>query len=69
MGKTGTSINIPPLHKQDKSLAFSDFKKAQELNSYFASISTIDDTNTNLPYRCNVDFTQIGITEFEVVDV
>ena len=72
MGKTGTSINIPPLHKQDNTLAFSDFEKAQELNSYFASISTIDDTNTDLPYfekRCNVDFTQIRITESEVVDV
>ena len=28
MGKTGTSINIPPLHKQDNTLAFSDFEKA-----------------------------------------
>ena len=72
MGKTATSINIPPLHKQDNTLAFSDFEKAQELNSYFASISTIDDTNTDLPYFencCNVDFTQIRITESEVVDV
>ena len=50
MGKTGTSITVPPLHKQNKTLAFSDFEKAQELNSYFASISTIDDTNTVLPY-------------------
>ena len=65
MGKTGTSINIPPLHTQNNTLAFSDFKKAQEQNSYFASISSIDDTNTDLPYfekRCNVDFTQIRIT-------
>ena len=71
-GKTGTSINIPPLHKQDNTLAFSDFEKAQDLNSYFASISTIDDTNTDLPYfekRCNVVFTQMRITESEVVDV
>ena len=45
MGKTGTSINRSPLHKQDNTLAFSDFEKAQELNSYFASISTIDDTS------------------------
>ena len=70
--KTGTSINIQPLHKQDNTLAFSDFEKAQELNFYFASISTIDDTNTDLPYfekRCNVDFTQIRISESEVVDV
>ena len=49
MGKTGRSINIPPLHKQDTTLAFSDFEKAQELNSYVASISSIDDTNTDLP--------------------
>ena len=33
MGKTGTSINIPALHKQDNTLAFSDFEKAQELNN------------------------------------
>ena len=42
------------------------------LKTYFASISTIDDTNTDLPYfekRCNVDFTQIRITESEVIDV
>ena len=47
-------------------------QKAQEINSYFAPISTIDDTNTDLPYfekPCNVDFTQIRITESEVVDV
>ena len=73
MGKTGTSINIPPLHKQENTLAFSDFeKRTKELNSYFASISTFDDTNTDLPYfekRCNVDFTQKRITESEVVDV
>ena len=72
MRKTGTSIYIPPLHKQDNTLAFSDFEKAQELNSYFALISTIDDTTTDLPYfekRCNVDFTQIRINESEVVDV
>ena len=29
--KTGTSINIPPLHKQDNNLSFSEFEKAQEL--------------------------------------
>ena len=72
MGKTGTSINIPPLHKQDDTVTFSDFEKAKELNSNFASISTIDDTNTDLPdfeKRCNVDFTQIRITESEVVNV
>ena len=72
MGKTGTSFNIPPLHKQDNTLAFSDFEKTKELNSYFASISTIDDTNIDLPYfekRCNVDFTQIRITESKVVDI
>ena len=72
MGKTGISINIPTLHKQDNTLAFSDSEKAQELNSCFASISTIDDTNIELPYfekRCNVDFAQIRIAESEVFDV
>ena len=48
MGKTGTSIRIPPLQKQDNTLAFSDFEKAQKPNSYLASISAIDDANIDL---------------------
>ena len=72
MGTTGTSIRIPPLQKQDNTLAFSDFEKAKEPNSYLASFSAIDDAIIYLPYfekRCNVDFTQIRITESEVVDI
>ena len=60
-------LHFPPLQKQDNTLTFSDFEKAEELNSYFASISTIDDANIDLPNfgkRCNVDF-----TECEVVDI
>ena len=48
MGKNGTSINILPLQKRDDSFAFIDYEKAEELNSYFASISTIDDVNTEI---------------------
>ena len=40
--------------------------------SYFSSISSIDDVITEIPTfenRCNVDFTQIIITETEVIDI
>ena len=70
MGKTGTSINIPPLLKRDNT--FTDYEKAEELNTYFLSISNIDDANIEIPNfenRCNVDFTQIRIAESEVVDI
>ena len=49
MGKKGTSIIIPPLQNNDGSYRFTDFEKAEELNSYFASISTINETNFELP--------------------
>ena len=60
MGRNG-------IQKRDNTFAFTDYEKAEELNSNFASISTIDGVNTDTPTfenRCNVDFTQIIITEF-----
>ena len=68
----GTSINILPLQKRNNTFAFTVYKKAEELKSYFASISTIDDVISETPTfknRCNVDFTQIIITETEVIDI
>ena len=40
---------IPPLRKRDNSLSVSDVDKANVLNEYFVSISTIDDSHTALP--------------------
>ena len=59
MGKKGTSVIIPPLQKQDHTYAFTDYEKAEELNTYFASISTMDDARTELPFfasRCDTNF-------------
>ena len=42
MGKKGTSVIIPSLQNNDGSYWFTDFEKAEKLNSYFASISTIN---------------------------
>ena len=64
MGKRGTSVIIPPLQKQVHTFAFTDYEKADELNSYFASISTVDDANIELPNfytRSDVDFTNIQV--------
>ena len=47
-GGDGTSINIPPLQNRDNPFAFTDYEKAEELISYFASISTVDDVNTGI---------------------
>ena len=72
MGKKGTSVIIPPLQNNDGSYRFTDFEKAEELNSYFASISTINETTFELPpfeNRCDVDFRYIQITESKVIDV
>lgn len=72
MGKKGTSIIIPPLRKNDNTFGFTDYEKAEELNSYFASISTVDDKNIELPQlgtRSDAIFTHIQVTESEVIDI
>ena len=71
MGKKGTSVIIPPLQKHDGSYWFTDYEKAEELNSYLTSISTKDDTNIELPPFRNssdVDFTNIQVTESEIIE-
>ena len=58
--------------KRDNTFAFTDYEKAEELNSHFAFISTVNDVNTEIPKsenRCNVDFTQITISKSEVADI
>lgn len=72
MGKSWTLINIPRLQKQDDSYAFTDYEKAEELDSYFASISTVDETDIEIPPFANhsdVEFTQIQTAESEVLDI
>ena len=47
-------------------------KRLRKLNSYFASISTVNDTNTDLPFfrnRSDVEFSQVEILDSEVTDV
>ena len=41
--------NIPPLETPNDSYVYTDVEKANLLNSYFCSISSIDDSNVNLP--------------------
>ena len=62
MGKKGTSVVISPIQKQDHTFAFTDLEKADELNSYFASISTVDDANIEIPNfdtRSDIEFTKL----------
>ena len=69
MGKKGTSVIIPPLQNNDGSYRFTDFEKAEELNSYFATI-TINETTFELPpFETRCDFRYIQITESDVIDV
>ena len=66
----------PPLQINDVNgvnmLAFSDTDKIEALNTYFSSISTIDDTNVTLPYMyslCNNNLSNIIIEEQEISDI
>lgn len=71
MGKKGTSVIIPPLEKQDNTYAFTDEDKANELNDFFSSVSTINDTNIELPYfdkRSRSEITAFRINQSEVQD-
>ena len=72
MGKIGTLINTPPRQKRDNTFAFTNYEKAMKLNYYFASISTVDGANSEVSKfenLCTVLFTEIIITESEVVDI
>lgn len=71
-----TSSTIPPLQKTletgETIYCTSDKEKADCLNSYFTSTSTIDDSNASLPpffERTNQYLENITITENEVKDI
>ena len=65
-----TSTSIPNLH-HNSTYAESDLEKAKMLNTYFASQSVVDDTNTQLPPIPHMDHSleSITITTQDVSDV
>ena len=64
---------IPPLaNTRNKTLAFSDKDKANALNDFFSSISTVDDSNVNLPLftsKSNNQLVYVAVSEQDVKDV
>ncbi len=72
---SNTSTNIPPLKTYDnnsETIFFTDYEKANCLNNYFASISTINDNNISLPPcipKTNNNLTSVSIHESEIVDI
>lgn len=72
MGKSGSSICIPPLHVDDSSFAFSDEEKTELLNNHFCSISSIDDSTVTVPHfisRTEAILSNIKVLPSEVEDV
>ena len=49
MDKNTKSLTIPHVNISGDNFAYTDLEKANALNDYFRSISTIDDTNIRLP--------------------
>ena len=70
--KQSKTSNIPPLQTPNDSYAFTDSEKANTLNDYFCSISSINDTNSNLPKftkRTDTSLSIILISPPEVSDI
>ena len=71
-GKQSKTSIIPPLETPNDSYASTDLEKANLLNNYFCSISTIDDSNINLPefnIRTESSLLNVNIETLEVIDV
>ena len=71
-GKQSKTSIILPLETPSDSYAFTDLEKANFLNNYFCSISTIDDSNINLPefnIRTESSLLNVNIETSEVIDV
>ena len=71
-----SSSEIPPLQysndKGEPSFAYSSSEKVEVLNSYYSSISFIDDSNAKLPEfhsLCNNSISNIRILEQDVMDI
>ena len=64
---------IPPLLNEiDGTYSFTDTEKANNLNTYFSSVSTIDDSQARLPHfnsKTNAHLHNIIITEQDVIDI
>ena len=72
MGRQSKTSNIPLLQTPNDSYVFTDSEMANTLNGYFCSISSIDDTNSNLPEftkRTNSSLSNILISPSEVSDI
>ena len=71
-GKQSKTSNIPLLQTPNDSYVFTDSEMANTLNDYFCSISSIDDTYSNLPEftkRTNSSLSNILISPSEVSDI
>ena len=70
---SGSNYLIPPLHDNETNeLLFNDKDKANLLNKYFCSISTVDDNNIdppNIPNRTEATLTHLNIREEDVKDI
>ena len=72
MGKKSKSGTIPPLNKGNNSYAYINSDKANVLNDFFSSVSTIDDNEVPLPHfenRTQPFFSEININNSEVIDI
>ncbi len=64
--------NNPPLRKTDSTYTFTDTEKAEALNNYFLSISTVDDSHETLPDytpRTQAKLDSIHVTEHDITDI
>ncbi len=64
--------NVPPLLKNNNTHTTDDTEKANILNYYFVSISTVDDTNVALPEfrpKTNIKLENVSVTEKEITDI
>ena len=71
-GKQLSTAAIPPLCKSDITYAFDVNEKATTLNEYFCKISTIDDTDVELPRfenRTESFLSDITVEQSEIIDI
>ncbi len=72
---SNSSSTIPPLKSSEDNnevLHFSDFDKANCLNDYFVSISTVNDENAGLPHftpKTDQELNTVAVLESEVKDI
>ena len=70
-GQSYSDTVILPLKTSDGDYAFTDIEKGSTLNDYFCKISSVDDSNTELPFfenRTITEIADINILESEMAD-